>query len=148
MIITSGFKELCYPPTVEGSAFSFASSILGFNLLQSGHFTKVLSFNLMVDFPGSASNIFLIVLIISFLIVNFVLFVAKLFYSRHKGTKALRKNNKIKPFVPARHRLRLRRGGRVFVSWWQIFLGSPINPDFRHTAQADNSASLQPACPG
>jgi len=36
---------------------------------------------------------------ISFLIVNFVLFVAKLFSSRHKGTKTLRKNNKIKSFV-------------------------------------------------
>jgi len=34
----------------------------------------------------------------SFLIVNFVLFVAKLFYSRHQGTKTLRKNNKIKSF--------------------------------------------------
>jgi len=53
-----------------------------------------------------------------------VFFVAKLFSFRHKDTKTLRTNNKIKSFVPARHRLRLRRGGQVFVPWWQIFLGS------------------------
>jgi hypothetical protein len=87
-------------------------------LQQSGHFVKVLSaspldntppfipnppdvgvifimtsrpqsenffFISMVDFPGFISNIFLSVLIILFF--------------RHKGTKALRKNNKIKTFV-------------------------------------------------
>jgi hypothetical protein len=61
----------------------------------------------------------------------FVFFVAKLFSFRHKDTKTLKTNNKIKSFVPARHQLRLRRGGRVFVPWWQIFLGSSINRDFR-----------------
>jgi hypothetical protein len=43
--------------------------------------------------------------------MKFVLFVAKLFSSRHKGTKTLRKNNKIKSFV----------------TWWQIFLGSGLS---------------------
>jgi len=45
---------------------------------------------------------------VSSLFVNFVLFVAKLFLSRHNGTKTLKKNNKIKFFLP----------------WLQIFLGS------------------------
>ena len=36
---------------------------------------------------------------ISTLIVNFVHFMAKLFSSRHKDTKTLRTNNKIKSFV-------------------------------------------------
>jgi len=43
--------------------------------------------------------------------VNFVIFVANFFSSRHKGTKTLRKNNKIKSFVSG------------LVLWWQIFLG-------------------------
>jgi len=30
--------------------------------------------------------------------------------------------------VPARHRLRIRRGGRVFVSLWQIFLVPARSP--------------------
>jgi len=41
--------------------------------------------------------------------MNFVLFVAKLFSSRHKGTKTLRKNNKIKSFVA------LCLGGKYFL---------------------------------
>jgi hypothetical protein len=45
----------------------------------------------------------------SFLIVNFVLFVAKFFSSRHKGTKTLRKNNKIKSFMS------LCLGGKYFL---------------------------------
>jgi hypothetical protein len=51
-----------------------------------------------------------------------VVFVAELFSSRHKGNKTLRKSNKIKSFVPARHRLRFRRGGRVFVGGGKYFL--------------------------
>jgi hypothetical protein len=46
---------------------------------------------------------------VSFLVVNFVLFVAKLFSSRHKGTKTLKKNNKIKSFVS------LCLGGKYFL---------------------------------
>jgi len=53
------------------------------------------------------------------------------FFCRHQGTKTLRKNNKIKSFVPARHRLCLRRGGRVFVPWWQIYLGSGPSASLR-----------------
>ena len=36
---------------------------------------------------------------ISFLVVNFVLFMAKLFSSRHEDTKSLRTDNKIKSSV-------------------------------------------------
>ncbi len=57
----------------------------------------------------------------SYLKLNFVLFLTKLFSSRHKVTKTLRTNSKIKSFVPARHRLSLRRGGRVLVPLWQYF---------------------------
>ena len=45
----------------------------------------------------------------SFLIVNFVLCMAKLFSFRHQGTKTLRKNNKIKSFVS------LCLGGKYFL---------------------------------
>ena len=47
---------------------------------------------------------------------------APLLFFRHQDTRMLRKNKKIKTFVPARHRLRLRRDGRVLVPWWRMFL--------------------------
>jgi len=46
---------------------------------------------------------------LSSLIVNFVHFLEKLFSSRHKGTKTLRTNNKIKSFVS------LCLGGKYFL---------------------------------
>jgi len=54
---------------------------------------------------------------------------AKLFSSRHKGTKTLRKNHKIKSFVPSA--CPVGPEDRTGVPWWQIFLGFPINRDFR-----------------
>jgi hypothetical protein len=44
-----------------------------------------------------------------------------------------------KPFVPARHRLRLRRGGRVFVPSWQI-----ISSLFRFAGAVFQFSEIEP----
>jgi hypothetical protein len=61
---------------------------------------------------------------ISPLVGNFVFFVAKFFSSRHKDTKTLRTNNKLKSFVS------LCLGGKYFLvsGFIRIRIFNPTNP--------------------